>query len=146
MPYEKFYTKKEHKGPTRAAINRSVLTGWIDLVTPYSEGFVRDLKDSIQPGHRKWNPDAKVWQVNQIYLDKVIPLLRKYFDEVTTDLLAEPEAPANLFRPVFDVLKRLPNGSADKIYRSLAMAVHPDHGGTDTLMKLLNAAYQEIQK
>jgi len=145
VPYEKFYTKKEHKGPTRAAVNRSVLTGWVDLVTPYNAGFVRDLKESIQTSHRKWNPDMKVWQVNQIYLDKAVLLLKKYFDEVTTDLLTEPEVPANLFKPIFEILRKLPNGNMDKIYRTLAMAVHPDHGGSDELMKKLNEAYQNAE-
>ena len=146
MPYERFHQTKEHKGPTRAAVNRSNMPGWVDLTTPYNEDFVRDLKDSIQSSHRKWEPIGKVWQVNQIYLDKVVPLLKKYFDEVTTDLLQEEPVSSNLFRPVFDVLKGLPNGNLDRIYRSLAMACHPDQGGSEELMTKLNSAYDEVKK
>jgi len=146
MPYQKFHTAKKHEGPTRASINKSAMTGWVELVTPFNELFVAELKSSIQPPHRKWEPIGKVWQVNDIYLDKVVPMLKKYFDEVTTDLLQKEPVPSNLFKPLFAILGELPNGTIDKVYRSLAFALHPDKGGNNELMAKLNEAYEDAQK
>ena len=146
MPYQKFHTAKKHEGPTRASINKSAMAGWVELVTPFNELFVAELKSSIQPPHRKWDPEAKVWHVNEIYLDKVVPMLKKYFDEVITDLLQKEPVSSNLFNPIFDVLKTMPNGIMVKIYRSLAFALHPDKGGNNELMAKLNEAYEDAQR
>jgi len=93
-----------------------------------------------------WNPDARFWEVQEMHLEKLITLLEKHFDEIETDLLSEEAVPDNLFKPVFEALKQLPNGQMDKVYRSLSMACHPDVGGSDLLMKQLNEAYQGVKK
>ena len=83
-----------------------------------------------------------------MFLDVVVELTKKFYDEVTTDLLQEATIaePVNLFMPVFSALKTLPNGNMDKIYRSLAGALHPDVGGTNELMTKLNQAYEEAKQ
>ena len=45
-----------------------------------------------------------------------------------------------------EALKQLPNGSMEKVYRSLSMACHPDVGGSNELMSKLNEAYQKVSK
>ena len=135
-----------YTGPTKAQILRSSKTGWLRVVTPYSAKFVEELKTWIQPSHRMWNPDARFWEVQEMHLEKLITLLEKHFDEIETDLLSEEAVPDNLFKPVFEALKQLPNGQMDKVYRSLSMACHPDVGGSDLLMKQLNEAYQGVKK
>ena len=130
-------------GQTKAAILRSKMTGWVDLVTPYRADFVDALKSQIQPSHRQWDPAMKVWHVQDMFLEKVIDMLGKYFDEVTTDLVEEKSAiSGNLWTEVF---KAIPKDTADKVYYALAMAVHPDHGGSNEQMTLLNKAYQECK-
>ncbi len=136
--------KVEYKGPSKAAINKSKMPGWVDVVTPYLAEFVEDLKTVIQPSHRTWDKDNRVWHVNELFLEELVGLLQMHFDEVTTDLVeaAEPAA-SNMFKPVFAELK---GDNLDKVYRALAQALHPDHGGNQEQMKLLNAAYQEAKK
>jgi len=140
-------TQSTYTGPTRAAINRSDKKGWVDLHTPYDKNFVQELKDRIQPSHRQWNPGQGVWHVNELFLDVAVELTRKFFNEVTTDLLQEePKAVGNMFVPVLQALAGLPNDGMDKVYKTLAMALHPDVGGSNELMTKLNQAYQEIRK
>lgn len=149
MPYQRFTgTKKStYSGPTRAAINRSTMAGWVDLHTPFDKKFVDELKNQIQPSHRKWDPGQGVWHVNELFLDVVVELTKRYFDEVTTDLLQQPSiaVPENMFMPVLQALKSMPDGALDKVYRTLATALHPDHGGSNELMTKLNQAYQQIK-
>jgi hypothetical protein len=149
MPFQRFTGssknyKTDYKGPTRAAINRSEQRGWVDVHTPFNSDFVKKLKDNIQPSHRKWNPQQGVWHVNELFLDVVVELTKHYFDEVTTDLLNEEptQLPANMFLPV---MQALPKDTVDKVYKALAVAIHPDHGGSNELMSQLNQAYQSVK-
>ena len=139
--------KVEYKGPSKAAINRSKMKGWVDVVSPYDPDYIEDLKTVIQPSHRIWDKDQRVWHVNEMFLEELVGLLQMHFDEVTTDLV-EPAEPAtsNMFKPVFEALKGMPDGAIDKVYKSLAFALHPDHGGSNELMTKLNGAYQEAKK
>jgi len=151
MPYQRFNSSKRkstYTGPTRAAVNRSSMRGWVDVHSPYDPTYVKELKDSIQASHRKWDPGQSVWHVNELFLDILVRLLKKHFDEVTTDLLNDENSvvPDNMFVPVFEALRQLPNGSMDKIYKSLANALHPDHGGNTELMVKLNNAYDDVRQ
>ena len=142
------YRRKQtqYTGPTKAQILRSDRPGWVNVVTPWSQKFVDDIKTSIQPSHRKWNPDAKFWEVQEMHMELLITILQKHFDEVETDLKTDTQVPDNLFKPVFEALKQLPNGQLNKVYLSLAKACHPDAGGNNELMSKVNQAYQEVTK
>lgn len=142
--YTKPYRRKSQakfKGPTKAAILKGNQAGWLTIITPYNANFVDELKSTIQPSHRQWDPSAKAWRVNEIYLEELVPMLQRYFDEIETDLTTEPSS-NNLFVEVFKIV----NGQyRDKVYYALAQALHPDHGGSQELMTKLNAAYQETK-
>jgi len=127
-------------GPTRAAINRSDTKGWVDVVSPYNADYIEDLKTVIQPSHRKWDPNQKVWRVSEIYLEELVGLLKMHFDEVTTNLTEADTAAidVNIFNEVFNII---PKEYRDKTYFALCQALHPDHGGNEEQMKLLNKAY-----
>ena len=157
-PYKphKGYRKKKtapFTGPTRATILKSNRDGWLKVIAPWipnvTPDFVDELKSTIQPSHRQWNPDEKFWLINEVYLEDLIIILKRHYNEVTTDLIegqSEPDDPDNpdnsdnLFAKVFEIL---PDGDyADKVYYALAQAIHPDHGGNDKLVDELNKAYQ----
>lgn len=133
--------KNEFKGINRAAINKSTISGWFDIVTPYNKRFVEELKNAIPGSQRRWKPEEKVWQIHELYLDKTVELLKRFFDEVTTNIFNNDDEPTidNLFVPLFDIL---PDDTIDKVYTSLARALHPDVGGNAEQMSKLNQAYQ----
>ena len=138
-PYHRGRKKSaEFIGPSKAAILKSPKEGWLKVVTPYNENFVDELKSTVQPPHRQWNPEEKYWLVNELYLEDLIIILKRHYDEVSTDLL-ESEEVNNPFGIVFDLISPQ---DLDKIYKALAFAVHPDRGGSEKSMKLLNEAYQ----
>lgn len=141
------------KGPTKAAICKSKMDGWVDVHSPYNKEYVETLKTVIQPSHRKWDAEQSVWHVNQIYLEELVGILKMYFDEVTTDLVDDPNSsasassvPDNMFLPVLEALKGLSDGTMEKVFRSLAFAVHPDAGGSTELMTKLNEAHEQVRK
>jgi len=146
------YQRSTFSGPTRATILKSTTRGWFDIQTPYNEDFVSQLKALIQPASRKWNPDVKLWSVSEAYLEDVVNLLKVHYDEVVANIgqestgsIAAPKV-TNTFKLVFETVKDMPNSNIDKLYMTLANAVHPDHGGTNDLMRQLNEAYQEVKK
>ena len=145
--YKGYRGKRKSKpftGPTKAGIYKSKKENWLKVVAPYKADFVDELKSSIQPSHRSWDPDNKHWLVNEIYLEDLVKMCQRHFDEIETDLVegaTEATEPENLFTQVFNAL---PNGGyVDKVYYALAQAIHPDHGGSEELMTQLNKAYQE---
>ena len=144
MAYYRGYRGKkkttQFNGPTKAAILKSPKEGWLKVISPYSADFVDELKSTIQPSHRHWNPDEKYWLINEIYLEDLVTILKRHYNEVTTDLLGEESQPSNLFSQIFEIL---PKEYVDKVYFILASAIHPDHGGNEALIKQLNEAYQE---
>jgi len=139
---KKTYNAKSHIGPSRSAINKSQMDGWVDLVTPYNARFVEQLKLLVQPSHRRWDPVLKVWHVNELYLEDVIDLLGHFFDEVTTNLTVydNNSSSDNVFKDVFRIL---PDDCKSKVYKSLAFALHPDKGGSQELMAKLNEAFSD---
>ena len=135
-------TKKSspYTGPKKAAILKSDIKGQYELVTPWDQDFLDELKSTIQPSSRHWNTETKRWIISEIVLEDVVRIMKRHFDEVTTDL-AQPETNGNLFEQVFAVI---PKEYMPQIYRALAQAVHPDHGGSEEMFKQLNNAYEKV--
>ena len=136
-------TKAQFSGPSKAAILKGKTDGWIKILTPYKADFVDELKSTVQPSHRSWDPVEKVWHVHDIYLEQLIGMLKRHYDEVTQDLVVEEEVSGNMFEKLFDVIT---NGTAEKVHRVLSLALHPDHGGSEEMMKQLNAAWSKVKK
>jgi len=121
----------------KASLLKSDEKGFVIMLTPYQKEFVEEFKIKVPYPHRKWDPDKKVWLVAETMLEATVELMKKYFDDISTNLLTE-ETGNNLWESVFTAI---PNDYIDVVYRALCQAVHPDHGGTDEQMKQLNMAY-----
>jgi len=143
MSYHPHRKANAFTGKTKAGIFKSGTDGWLKLVTPYDESFLDDFRSIIQPSGRMWNPTLKVWLVQEMFLAELVDLVKLHFDEYETDLLDEPKhivKPENIWTFVLD---SIPKDSVKSVFRFLANAVHPDKGGTEEQMKLLNLAYDE---
>ncbi len=143
--------KDTFKGPREAVIGLSSREGWVRVSTPYDEKLVLDLKNYIEPGSRKWDPDTKYWEVKETCLGILITILKKHFgDNITQNITSNDKDSGkeneNPFLVVFEILKKMPNSNIDKIYNALALALHPDRGGNNKLMIELNKAYDQIKK
>lgn len=127
----------------RASILESATPGFVTVVTPYHAGFVSDIKTFIDYPFRKYDPATKHWMVDKTYLETLVIILEKHFDEINTNLLSEQASDGNLFAQLFEIL---PNEHRDKVYRVLAQVFHPDKGGSTEQMSQLNEAYQQRRK
>lgn len=52
--------------------------GWVQVKTPYNAGFVTDVKN-LPYKSRRWNGDARVWEVEERFLPQVNELVSKYY-------------------------------------------------------------------
>lgn len=139
--------RTEYKGPREASILRCAKDGWVNVSMPYDPKCIEDIKSWIETSGRAWNPDTKFWEVKEVYLGTLVTILKKHFgDNVTQNLTTEEAVPENMFVPVFEALKAMPNGGVKIVYRALASAIHPDKGGSNELMSKLNQAYEEVKK
>jgi hypothetical protein len=121
-------------------------TSWIELVTPYDEDFIDDLKMFIDKHNRKWVPDTTSWRVRISEKKFLTRLLNDHGFAVREEHLeykTTGSVDGNLFE---QVLTMIPDDYVNKVYYALAQAVHPDHGGTSEQMKQLNNAYEKRSK
>ena len=96
-PYHRGRRKSaQFTGPSKATILKSPKEGWLKVVSPYNENFVDELKSTIQPLHRQWNPDSKFWLINEVYLEDLVIMLKKHYNIVETDLV-DTESQNNIF-------------------------------------------------
>ena len=140
--------RTEYQGPKEAFILQGKIPGWLNVSTPYLPRCVEDLKAYIEPSGRKWNPDSKFWEIKEVYLGTLISILEKHFgkENIIQNITEEETLPSNIFQPLFEILKSMPNGNIDKVYSALAFAIHPDRGGSTEQMKMLNNAYEDVRK
>ena len=140
--YKRRYTGKSQTkftGPTKCGIYKSAKDGWLKVVAPWNPKFLDEIKSSIQPGHRQWNPEEKFWLINEIYLEDLSTMLNRYYNVVETDLInSEPQE--NVFN---EILNLCPSENIDKLYYALTKVFHPDTGDDNSLITKLNQAYQE---
>ena len=134
------------KPEKKASILKASRDGWVKVITPYDVRFVTDIKYVIPFGEREWNPADKCWLVRDNYLEEIIILLQKYYDEITTDLIEAKNSPADGPYATMFLLPEAPVELVKSAYRLLSMVHHPDHGGTDEQMDRLNNAYEQIRR
>ena len=126
-------------------IGKTDIPGWLIMVSPYDKSFVEQFKSAVPSGQRRWEPESKRWLFNSVYIADVVGLLKLHFPEIeiTSDLVQEVEPETSLFEQLLAIL---PDDYLEKIYKILAMALHPDRGGSNELMSKLNQAYAKRRK
>lgn len=151
MPFQFFDDEPElGRMGKRASINKSTMgRDWVDVYTPWVQGttqkFANDVKKSIEPSHRKWDKEKGCWHIHMMYLEDIVEILKRYFEDVTSNLLDEETAmPDNVFEILFEDLKNNPE-LLKKTYRNLQNALHPDHAGSAELSSKLNQAYEKFR-
>jgi len=105
--------------------------GWMKVIAPYNKSFIENLKLDIDYIFRKWDQDNKMWIISEVVYDELLVILKKYFYNIKVKMMA----PDDIFSYLFDLI---PIEYHSKIYKSLATALHPDHGGSNEVMKILN--------
>ena len=83
MPYYRQSKSSNVKftGPSKAAILKDTVPGWIKVLTPYKADFVDELKSTVQPSHRVWEPVEKVWRVLATIILELSPVKRPMLGE-----------------------------------------------------------------
>ncbi len=114
--------------------------------TPYDADFVKALKTSISPVHRKWDPVDKLWKVDPSQDAVLIRIVTKFFGEPT--VLEDKEivvVAAEDSDPYAALLRLAPDDVLKKCYRLIASAIHPDKGGQAQSMTRANQAWSAIR-
>jgi len=121
------------------------VSGVVKIRTPYVKEFVDRLKWSIPRDSRSWKPQEKVWEIEPSYADILVDVASDFFtvkkhDQISSIVpVQEPDIYSQMLSLAsIDSLKR--------IYRIIAMDVHPDRGGNDQAMTILNECWEKIKK
>lgn len=126
---------------------------WILIRSAYHKtltpNFNQELKDRIQHGARRWDPDQKVWKVDPSYEQILLEILNRWFEEVTILETNAPPAPAPALAADTDAIAKMvrlcPDAVLPKVYRTIAAALHPNAGGDEEKMRELNMLWTQIK-
>jgi hypothetical protein len=73
---------------TRKTAHGHILTddaGGLELHVPYSERFVRDLKDAIPAAHRSYDRKTESWSIGADWSRMALSLMHDYYPHATKD-------------------------------------------------------------
>ncbi len=117
--------------------------GWVEVVTPYDQDYLDDMKILIAYENRIWVPETKSWRIRISELSSLKRLLMEHGFSVSEEKLPETPISGNMFTYLFNII---PDEYVNTVYHALAQALHPDHGGTNKQMQQINAAYEARAK
>jgi hypothetical protein len=78
-------------------------------------------------------------------LESRIRALKRMLDEATNGRQGTHASPSSVPNPYVQVFREMPRNLRANYYRQSAMALHPDKGGDNRTMQLLNAAYEQFK-
>lgn len=53
--------------------------GTVALECPYDKEFIEEMKRVVSPGNRTWDPEAKLWYLNEYGWRAVRPWIEDFF-------------------------------------------------------------------
>ena len=136
--------------------------GWFRLVFRYDPWLQEDLKNTVGFGNYKYDPKLKLWYVREPYKKTAVDLLKEHGYEVEfegRERVKDSEEQKdqrnkrqvsgprnNTINPWSVIFERIPDGPLRrKLYRSVALVLHPDKGGREEAMKELNEAWSKLK-
>lgn len=143
------YLNRKSMAPTNGKATLWVKDGYIFCRSPYSADFVQELKNDIHSSARVFLKVEKVWRVDAAYHEDLLSVVRKHYGEPT---ILEPDVKEVVVvegasnDPFGAMLRVAPNEVLKKVYRMIAVEIHPDKGGKPEDMVLLNQAWDAVKK
>ena len=112
------------------------------ICTPYLQDFLDELKKKIPAAYRHWDRENRQWYIEPGYAEKAANLFWTFFpDGDSFDLARKHREPPEWAKVLF-VQEDAPLEVIEAAYRTLSKIHHPDRGGSEAQMKLLNEAIQ----
>jgi hypothetical protein len=130
-------------------LNDGRLTGSVDVTFSYDAHVIELIKSTVLSTRRTYNPNSKVWTVQDVTVTDLIAALkhsghvvddRRTVSGTDSKTTANDNSWADLLFQALDDPDR-----AEAAYRALIRVVHPDSGGTTALAQQLNAARQRAR-
>lgn len=127
------------------------VNGWVCKVA-YNQDWINDLKFRIPGAARVWDKTRKVWVVDDMFIDTVRDICKKYFGsykEIKNEAPPPPPPPPVIHNVSHfeDFLRLCPLEDVKALYRKAALSSHPDrNGGDSSKMTNLNVAWDRIKK
>ena len=129
--------------------------GWIKCVVPYEENFVGELKEKIDWRLRSWSPSEHAWMVDPAVLDDLMEIAQRYFPTIavvdqhqqqqqSVESTAE-RLEDGTYGTMANILRVASTDTLKRLYKNLAVDLHPDRGGDKDTMRLLNVAWDRIK-
>ena len=115
---------------------------WLSFT--FDSNVVEALKAELPRHARQWDPDRRAWRINASCATRARRIMAR-FDFVEHDESSRTSRPtqADAYRALH-LREDAPIEIVAAVYRALAKRHHPDVGGSEQAMKLINAAYEQL--
>lgn len=131
-----------------AEIYGSPSEDWLRVYFDYDPDLIEDLKVNIPSYSRRWDPEERCWLILPSQRKKLVVLLADHGHTVKAferqPATSNPAPAQSIHDPFEALLREMPAELRSKVYRQLAMALHPDNGGDTELMKRLNLIWDKM--
>lgn len=134
----------------------------VTVITPYRQEFVEELKDAIPYRSRSFDPEFRTWTVRQPYVDSTLEIAAQHFDGMRRLYAEQPAPSTESGHAIEECLRRVrlyyreeailyvihdaPWPVIQAAFRATAKLAHPDTGGSNEAMTLVNLAYETLCK
>ena len=130
----------------RCEVHRNQGQDWLRLYAPYDPDLISSLKRNIPQYARRWDPEQRCWLVLDSHhrlLDRTLEE-HGYTPEYFGHALPGVSDVKALTEPIEALFLEVPQHLRQKLFRHLAMALHPDNGGSEDMMKRLNVVWDRM--
>lgn len=115
--------------------------GLVCVRAPYSPVFVEKLKALIPEADRDFSFEDKVWKFMPQHMDSVIELVQSLFK---LEMLPEITSVKDKATPEEILLERVGVETLKKVWRAVAMELHPDKGGDHRVFVETKEAFEAL--
>lgn len=92
---------------------------------PYNVDWIAHVKNSVNPGMRRFDPSTKTWFFRASVLETVQKITLKFFPDIKTTMPAVAET-SDAIVNLGEFVQKLPDKLFKAVGRSIMMVMHPD--------------------
>ena len=117
-------------------------TGWLCVSFTYHAEAKDTLMRMTGKGNYRYQPETHCWHFRSPFLKQILKVLDDY-DFHIEDNVSQPVITQKVgVNPWADIFKSVDNELAHKLYRAATLILHPDAGGNNRAMQLLNDGWR----
>ena len=130
----------------KCEVHRTPGDDYLRAYFPFDPDLIESLKANMPKYARLWDPEQHCWLVLVTQLNILDRTLKEhgYAPEYLDHRRSQGSQPKAFTDPIEALFMETPQELRRKLYRQLTLALHPDNGGSEDMMKRLNIVWDKM--